>query len=351
MRLWNAWSGKRLANFWISRALVSIIIPFKNTEVFISECFDSIQDQTHTDWEVLAVNDGSSDRSYELVGEYASTDPRIKGYRNSGNGIIAALQSGYAHAQGEWITRMDSDDIMKPERLEHMLTALKAHGKGHVAVGQVSYFSDRGISDGYQRYEKWLNGLTEKGANYDEIYRECVIPSPCWMVYRSDFEACGGFNRERYPEDYDLVFRFYQHGYKVIPCQKVLHLWRDYDTRTSRTHEHYAENYFLDIKLDYFLQLDHVASRPLVIWGAGYKGKYAAKRLVSEKVAFTWLCDNPKKIGKKIYGVPLFHYGLLESLERPQSIVTVANAEAQTYIKGYMKEKGLSSPTDHYFFC
>ena len=258
---------------------VSIIIPFKNTAHFLPECLDSIVNQTYIDWEVLAVNDHSTDTSLELLSSYSQRDKRIKVFQNNGNGIIPALQTAFAQSSGGFVTRMDSDDIMEPNRLEVMVNSLIKYGKEHVAVGKVKYFSNRGISNGYQRYEEWLNQLTSTGNNFEEIYKECVIPSPCWMVYRSDFEQSKGFEPKRYPEDYDLTFRFYEHGFKIIPCDQVLHLWRDYDTRTSRTHEHYAQNYFLDIKLHYFLKLDYDKNRPLVVWGAGFKGKKIAKGL------------------------------------------------------------------------
>jgi glycosyltransferase involved in cell wall biosynthesis len=307
--------------------------------------------QTHTDWEVLAVDDHSTDKSIEVLKSYAKEDLRIRVFENQGSGIIPALRTAYKHSSGEFITRMDSDDIMMPDRLQVMVESLQKQGKGHVAVGQVKYFSDRGISDGYDRYEKWLNELISEGKNYSEIYKECVIPSPCWMVRRDDFEACGAFRPDRYPEDYDLTFRFYEKGLKIIPCKEVLHLWRDYDTRTSRTHEHYAQNYFLDIKLHYFLKLDYDPNRPLVIWGAGFKGKTIAKTLLEKGVDFTWLCDNPNKIDKKIYGKKLSHFSILPAMENPQSIVTVANEDAQKEIQGYLKELGQQPMKDHYFFC
>ena len=138
---------------------------------------------------------------------------------------------------------------------------------------------------------------------------------------------------------------------KIIPCQEVLHHWRDYDTRTSRTHEHYAQNYFLDIKVHYFLELDYDKNRPLVIWGAGFKGKTVAKKLLDRGIAFLWLCDNPKKIHKKIYGIPLAHFRELESLEKPQSIITVANEAAQNEIKAYLDGLKLNTSNDSFFFC
>ena len=330
---------------------VSILIPFKNTAHFLSDCLDSILNQTYKNWEVLAIDDNSDDASFELVNTYTDKDSRIKVFSNNGSGIIPALRTAYAKSHGDLITRMDSDDIMKLNRVKTMVQSLQIYGKGHVAVGQVQYFSDRGVSNGYERYEAWLNNLTSAGTNYDEIYKECVIPSPCWMVYREDFDKCGGFEPDRYPEDYDLTFRFYEHKLKIIPCNTILHLWRDYDTRTSRTHEHYAQNYFLDIKLYYFLKLHHDPNRPLVVWGAGFKGKTIAKQLLEKSIDFIWLCDNPNKIGKKIYNHPLVHFETLKTLESPQSIVTVANESAQKEIRSYFSSLGQKSMMDFFFFC
>ena len=81
---------------------------------------------------------------------------------------------------------MDSDDIMTPNKLEVLHNTLTYNGEGHLAIGQVKYISHTIVSEGYLAYENWLNALTAEGTNYSAIYKECVIPSPCWMVYRSD---------------------------------------------------------------------------------------------------------------------------------------------------------------------
>ena len=335
----------------MGQPLVNILIPFKDTAHYFPECLESILGQTYKNWEVLAVNDHSTDASSALVQQFSRKDSRIKVFENLGEGIIPALRKAYSESKGELITRMDSDDIMTSDKLQVMVDSLKRKGKGHLAVGQVKYFSDRGISDGYHRYEKWLNQLTEKGENYSEIYKECVIPSPCWMTFRQDFDTCGAFEPNRYPEDYDLTFRFYENGLKCIPCNQILHHWRDYDSRTSRTSEHYAQNYFLDIKLHYFLKLDHEPSRPLTIWGAGNKGKTIAKKLKEQGIAYYWLCDNPKKIGKEIYGTEMLHFSHLVKLGNPQSIITVANEEAQKSIRDYFADLGQKPMKDYFFFC
>ena len=335
----------------MSNPLISILTPFKNTEGYLGACLDSILEQSYANWELIIVNDHSTDKSFQVVHDYSKKDDRIKLFNNPGSGIIEALRFAYDQSQGDYITRMDSDDIMVRHRLERMLNDLLSYGTGHIALGQVRYFSEDGISDGYSRYERWLNQLITTGSNYSEIYKECVIPSPCWLIHRNDLNESGAFNLDLYPEDYDLTFRFYQNNIKCIPSNEVLHHWRDYSTRTSRTHEHYAENYFIDIKVRYFLLIDHDPVRPLTVWGAGQKGKNVAQILKSADIAFYWICDNPKKIGKKIYDEPLYSFEFLKQLKNPQSIVTVANDVAQSEIRSYFGDRNMRSMVDYFFFC
>ena len=330
---------------------VSILMPFKNTAHFLEECVNSILEQSYDNWELIAVDDHSSDNSYKIVLDFQGRDPRIRVLTNQGDGIISALRTAYSSAEGQFITRMDSDDIMVRHKLLSMVENLQKSGKGHVALGLVKYFSEEGISEGYSKYENWINQLTMNGANYTDIYKECVIPSPCWMVYKEDLDTCGSFEPNRYPEDYDLTFRFRKHHLKCIPCSDLLHMWRDYPSRTSRTSENYAQNSFLDLKVHYFLELDKSAERPLALWGAGEKGKTIAKLLLNNNVSFSWLCDNPKKIGKKIYGLELYPYQLLERLNHPQSIVSVANPDAQSDIRNYFHRLEMEPFRDYYFFC
>jgi len=335
----------------MQKPLVSILIPFKNTAQYLPECLESILKQNFNNWEVLAIDDHSTDESRVIANSFAHEDSRIRVFSNDGNGIIKALRLAYSQSKGKLITRMDSDDIMTPNKIKVLVKALQGHGQGHIAIGQVRYFSDQGIRDGYARYEQWLNHLTKKGINFSEIYKECVIPSPCWMVYHEDLDACGAFGSDRYPEDYDLAFRFYERALTCVPCSEVLHLWRDYDNRTSRTSVLYAENHFLDIKLHYFLKLHHNVHRPIAIWGAGSKGKIIAQSLLDKKIPFHWLCDNPNKIGKKIYGKEMLHYTHLKVLKNPQSIISVANKGAQTMIHDYFSTLGQLAMKDYFMFC
>jgi len=240
---------------------------------------------------------------------------------------------------------MDSDDIMTPTKLADLKSALAEVGEGYLSVGLVDYFSAATLGNGYLRYQDWLNQLTASSTNFQEIYKECVIPSPCWMIHRKDLDKCGAFVPDVYPEDYDLCFRFYKAGLKIVGVNKVLHQWRDYPTRTSRTDEHYADNSFLALKVHYFVELEYDKTKELCVWGAGKKGKSIVQKLIKQNIPFHWVCNNENKIGKDIYGVIMEGEEVLSNLQNTQIIIAVAADGAQEGMNTVLQEK------ECYYFC
>ncbi len=338
-------------NKFTSQGLISIIMPVKNAGLYLDECIQSIINQEEKNWELLAVNDNSDDNSRAIMEKYSLIDQRITVLDSKGQGIIDALQSGFQDSNGSFITRMDADDIMPICKLKVLKEQLEKKGQGHIATGFVKYFSANTLGDGYIHYEAWLNKLTKDGSNFNELYKECVIPSPCWMLYRSDFESIGSFDSPIYPEDYDLVFRMYKGGLTVIPTDKILHHWRDYAHRTSRTDENYMDNRFLEIKCSYFLQLDYDKTKELILWGAGKKGKAIAKYLVAAQIPFRWICNNERKIGREIYGKILETVQMDFNSESMQFIISVAIPDEQAYIKQTLAFSGCIEMKQTFFFC
>ena len=329
---------------------VSILLPVYNTATFLAECLDSILAQSEEDWELVAINNDSTDESYTILEKYAQQDPRIRIYQNKPNSIITALRKALQESRGEWITRMDADDRMAPQKLELLVKALEQKGRGYLATGLVAYFSAGTLGEGYRSYAQWLNDLTKENRNFADRYKECVIPSPCWMCHKEDLLACGAFDSDRYPEDYDLTFRFYKGGLKIVGVKEVLHYWRDYQTRSSRTSEHYSDNRFLELKVDYFLELDHRKEGPLVIWGAGKKGKRMATLLIKKGIDFYWLTDNAAKIGHFIYEQEVLHFSKIGELAKPQIIISVAAPDGQQEIRDFLV-KGNYTEEDCFWFC
>ena len=331
--------------------LVSIIMAVKDTEPYLPDCLDSIIDQTYENWELIAVNDHSTDCSSEILTNYSENDKRIRVFESPGEKLIPALQEGYRHVRGTLINRMDSDDKMPHDKLDVMVDAWQKHGKGVVVAGGTEHFVDQGeVGNGFRRYEEWLNNVAKEGTHWEEIYTECVIPSHSWMMHKDDFDRVGAFDSDIYPEDYDLCFRMYKMGLKVAGIDKVLHYWRDRSNRISRTWDCYKDNRYFGLKLSNFYQLDRDPDRPLVLWGAGKNGKDMARLLIGQKDRFHWVCDNPKKIGKHIYDVVMEDFNIIPHLESPQVMIVVTAPGEKDVIKNQLQNWQKFPVEDYWFF-
>lgn len=250
-------------------------MPVRNAAPFLRDCIASIQNQSFTDWELIAVNDHSTDSSEALLTEFCLQDHRIKLLKNTGTGIIPALETAFQQATGEWVSRMDADDLMPPLRLEKMvklLSCIETHEENTVVTGLVSYFSNSPVSPGYQTYEQWLNSVNLGDEQWKNIYRECVIASPNWLIAKKILDKMGGFRSLRYPEDYHLVINWYQMGLTIRTVPEVTLLWREHPYRTSRTSDHYNQKAFFDLKIREFIAHDW-NKEELLLWGNNVKTK------------------------------------------------------------------------------
>ena len=330
---------------------ISIIMPVKDTAKYLPACLDSILGQSILNWELIAVNDHSRDDSLEILSSYAQKDERIRLFNDAEPSLLPTLRHGFSKATGALIHRMDSDDIMPSDKLELMLDAWNKSGGNCVITGGTKHFSDsETVGDGFKRYDAWLCSVAQLNSHAEEMYRECVIPSNCWMVHRKDFIGVGGFNRDVFPEDYDLCFRFYKGGLKIVGLDSVLHYWRDRPDRISRNWECYRDNRFFELKTHYFFELERDRTKPLVLWGAGKNGKDLMKHLLKYEVPSNWVCDNKDKIGKDIYGIRMDSYTRIEQLDDPQIIIAVAAPKGQLEIKKLLNGLKLIPGKNYWFF-
>ena len=316
--------------------LVSIIIPFKNPGKYFKPCLESIRNQSYPNIEVLLIDDHSKKEDVEVARMVQIKDERFQLHRSNGKGIINALQTGLDLARGEFISRMDADDLMTKDKIELMHSALLKSNQKSVCTAFVSYFaSEKEIQDGFKKYENWLNKLTAEESNFTQIYKECTIPSPCWMARKLDIQNIGGFKGLTYPEDYDLVFKMYYSKFKIVSVKKILHHWRDHPNRISRTSETYQMENFTTLKLGYLLQYE-INHERVILWGAGKKAKRIAKLLLEKKVHFDWVTENTNKIGKVIYGKLVHDLGRLK--DKNQKVIICA-----------ISQKGFETPSNSYY--
>jgi glycosyltransferase involved in cell wall biosynthesis len=334
-----------------SEPLVSIVMAVHNEELYLKKCLDSILAQTYPNWELIAVNDHSTDRTPEILQDYTVKDSRIRVFNSIRRKLIPTLKEGYKHCRGILINRMDADDYMPDYKLQVLVEEWLKYGKGTIIAGGTSHFVNEGeVGEGFQRYDQWLNDVAKRGVHYEEIYQECVIPSHCWIIHKDDFNAAGAFEPEVYPEDYDLCFRFYRKGLKVVGIDKILHYWRDHSVRISRTWDCYQDNRYFDLKLKYFYEIDRDYNRQLAIWGAGRNGKDLVKLILRRSDAFLWVCDNKNKIGKRIYDIQMEDYSTVPDIISPQILIVVNSPEERIQIRKQLEKWNKKPVFDYWFF-
>lgn len=186
--------------------LVSVIIPFFNTDRFLQETIDSVFAQTYSNWELFLVDDGSTDQSTEIALGYAKQYPEIIWYlqhaEHQNRGLNETINLGINKAQGEFIAVLDSDDIWLPTKLEHQVAAMMSQPKADMVYGPALYwYSWKGSAGDIERDFVCQLGL-EPNTLYEppELFvpfflREtCIPPSPCTVLLRREIiERVGGF--------------------------------------------------------------------------------------------------------------------------------------------------------------
>ena len=307
---------------------VSIIMPVKNVAEYIEDCIHSIRSQSFTDWELIIVNDHSTDATQAVLNASSLQDSRIQLYINEGKGIIPALQLAFSHARAPFVSRFDGDDIMPDNRLDLMVNALASSTEKTIVTGKVKYFSNQPISKGYQVYEAWLNERIDQKDYWQWAFRECVIASPNWIMRKNELSAIGGFNDLTYPEDYNLVLHWYKHGFLIKGLDEVTLHWREHTARTSRNSDHYNQEHFFRLKVQHFVRHELGDSR-LVLWGTDTKAKLTASILKELGRDFAWMGLVEQDKSKEIFNHPISSYQAIENFQEPKLLIAVYPPQKQ----------------------
>lgn len=186
--------------------LVSVLMSVYNGEATLRTSMDSILAQTFSDFEFIICDDGSTDRSWDILCEYQKKDNRVRVFQNPHNlGLAASLNNCLALAKGQYIAREDADDISDPERLEKTLCYLQKENAPYVGCG-VHIFDDNGV---------WSHRIYPEQITKHIIAQKNPFFHPTMIFRREILELAGGYRvspETRRTEDYDLVMRLAGQG-------------------------------------------------------------------------------------------------------------------------------------------
>jgi len=189
--------------------MVSVIMPVYNTQRYIAEAVESILSQTFTDFEFIIIDDGSTDGSLAILQKYAAQDDRIRLVSRPNTGIVGALNEGIYMARGEYIARMDSDDVSTALRIAREVNYLESH-RECVAVSCPTILID---PDGMPLFlPDFVTGHDEIDAQY-LTGRGGGMAHPASLIRRQDLDAIGGYRQEYEAcESIDLFLRLAEKG-------------------------------------------------------------------------------------------------------------------------------------------
>ena len=182
-------------------------MPVYNAERFVAEAVESVLGQTLGDFEFLIIDDGSTDRSLEILKRYAARDPRVRLTSRPNKGVVATLNELIDQARGEFLARMDADDVSLAERFQHQVDYLRAHPECLV-VGCRAWYCDL---EGDPLYEYPTLGDHEAIDAFHFQMRGPGLIHPSIMMRRDAVLAVGKY-RGFYAEDVDLYLRLAEHG-------------------------------------------------------------------------------------------------------------------------------------------
>jgi glycosyltransferase involved in cell wall biosynthesis len=309
---------------------VSIVLPVFNAAATVVRAIESIRAQTFGDWELVVIDDGSTDSSLEILRRAEFADTRIRVITRTHEGIVAALTAGIEATTGGLIARMDADDESLPDRIGEQVALLDANSGIGVAGCLVEFGGDRAASAGYALHVDWINGLVSPEQIALNRFVESPLAHPSVMFRRELVVQLGGYRDGEFPEDYDLWLRWMDAGVRIAKVPHTLLRWNDPPSRLSRTDERYADEAFFRMKAEWIARelARRRANRDVWVWGAGRHTRERAAYLRTHGVTVRGYIDvDPKKTGKLVGGVPVVP---------PEAVPP----PAQAFVLGFVSTRG-----------
>lgn len=329
---------------------VSVVLPVYNAAATVVQAVESILSQTLADFELIIIDDGSTDDTPSLVSNLKNS--RVRLVRAPHQGICSTLNRGLEEAQGDYIARMDADDVSRPERLTVQAAFLDAHPEIGLVGCRVSHAGSEETQLGYRLYVEWINSLLSPEQIRLARFIESPFAHPSIMFRRKLVAEHGGYRTGGFPEDYEMILRWTEAGVRMAKVPEVLLEWRDPPGRLSRHDPRYDPAAFHACKAPY-LALEirrRLDGRAFWIWGAGRLSRKRASLLEPFNLSPEGYIDiDPDKIGQSIQSRPVIGPDRLAGPNHAFVAGFVGNRGAREEIRQRLVESGRAEGRDFLF--
>ena len=322
---------------------VSVLMPLFNAAATACRAIESICRQSLREWELIAVNDGSTDQTQATLRRIGATELRLRVLTIPHGGIVAALNAGLAVARAPFVARMDADDEAHPDRLAAQAGFLRQRTELGIAGCLVEFGGDRQRQAGYARHVDWINSLLSPNDIALNRFVESPFAHPSVMFRRALVRLHGGYRDGEFPEDYELWLRWMEAGVVAAKVPRVLLTWNDPPNRLSRIDPRYDPEAFYRCKASFlarWLQRHVDPQRRILVWGAGRPTRRRAEFLTGHGVKISGYIDiDPRKIGRKFAGRPVLGPQAVPAANGCFVLGYVAKLQARELVRAHLTER------------
>ena len=252
----------------------SIIVPIYNADKFLQKCIDSILSQSYRDFELILINDGSSDHSYEIAEKYQQEDKRVKLYSQVNSGIAAARQLGLQYSSGDWVMFVDADDYLLPNALQVMYDNAKDVDVVNASVigteGRLWEHGKIGVLSNDEYIKSILDSTTYSYA-YAKLFRKAVVA-------HEDMELPPSF---KIGEDVIMNLKIAKKIGKVRNIKDVVYCYRKNNESTMSS---YSRSVLYHVR--YFNMRNHFLSREHCLYSLPYDIKVLITAFYDDNIPY-----------------------------------------------------------------
>lgn len=329
--------------------LISVVMPFRDSAETLDRAIASVAAQTLGEWELLTIDDRSSDGGAAIVERWASRDPRIRLIRGQLPGLVPSLELGCRLARGEFIARLDADDECLPRRLARQAALLRASPEVGVVGSLVEFGGDPVAAEGYARHVAWTNELLDHDSIVLNRFIDSPLPHPS-VTFRRRLLDLGGYRDGDFPEDHELWLRWIDSGVRFAKVPEVLLRWNDPPARLSRRDPRYS------VEATSRLRARHLAidlkrrgeRRPVWLWGAGRVTRRRFDALAEHGVEIVGFIDiDPDRIGQSSLGRAVVGPDRLPPIDESFVISGVGVRGAREEIRARLEASGRREGLDY----
>lgn len=320
---------------------VSVILPFYNAVETLSRAIESISNQSLLDFECILINNNSTDGSVVIAEDWAKNDRRFTLIHENRQGVMFASNSGSKMARGEYIARMDADDVSYPNRLKLQSEFLDANPENGAVSGLVKHIGDPDTTKGFARYVDWVNSVK----SYEEVlhhqFVESVIVNPSAMWRKSVAEEFGMYESGDFPEDYEMWLRWLSKGVKISKLGEMVLDWYDSENRITRTNRIYRDAAFYQIKTKYlakWLSKNNPFHPKIAVWGASRISRRRARLLEQHGIEIECYIDTKREVRQ--LDRPVFYYTEVPPPSELFILTYIKQMNARDEIQVFLHSKG-----------